>query len=264
MQTTGRVMRTRSPGSQRRAVNAVREHPDPGAAARLADLAWPDVAERAQAGALLAVPLGSTEQHGPHLPLSTDTDIAVALCERLAAARGDVLIAPPVTYGSSGEHADFPGTLSIGQAALESLIVELGRSAARTFTRLLLVSAHGGNAGPVTRAAGRLRAESRDVHVYMPRWEGDPHAGRPETSMMLALAPARVRMHLAVPGDMRPLAQIWPLLRAEGVRAVNAAGILGDPTGASRREGAALLGTLAEQLLREVDAWHPVAPAARA
>src|ERR1035441_1883006 len=100
MQTTGRVMRTRSPGSQRRAVNAVREHPDPGAAARLADLAWPDVAERAQAGALLAVPLGSTEQHGPHLPLSTDTDIAVALCERLAAARGDVLIAPPLGYGS--------------------------------------------------------------------------------------------------------------------------------------------------------------------
>src|ERR1039457_1574849 len=264
MQTTGRVMRTRSPGSQRRAVNAVREHPDPGAAARLADLAWPDVAERAQAGALLAVPLGSTEQHGPHPPLSTDTDIAVAWGERLAAARGDVLIAPPVTYGSSGEHADFPGTLSIGQAALESLIVELGRSAARTFTRLLLVSAHGGNAGPVTRAAGRLRAESRDVHVYMPRWEGDPHAGRPETSMMLALAPARVRMHLAVPGDMRPLAQIWPLLRAEGVRAVNAAGILGDPTGAGRREGSALLGTLAEQLFREVDAWHPVAPAARA
>jgi creatinine amidohydrolase/Fe(II)-dependent formamide hydrolase-like protein len=82
--------------------------------------------------------------------------------------------------------------------------------------------------------------------------------------MMLALAPARVRMHLAVPGDMRPLAQIWPLLRAEGLRAVNAAGILGDPTGVSRRERAALLGTLAGQLFREVDAWHPVAPAARA
>src|ERR1019366_5107889 len=115
MQTTGRVMRTRSPGSQRRAVNAVREHPDPGAAARLADLAWPDVAERAQAGALLAVPLGSTEQHGPHLPLSTDTDIAVALCERLAAARGDVLIAAPAAHRATGGDRDFPGTLSIGQ-----------------------------------------------------------------------------------------------------------------------------------------------------
>jgi mycofactocin system creatininase family protein len=251
-------MRTRSPGSQRRAVNAVREHHDPGAAARPAGLAWPGVAERAEAGALLAVPLGSTEQQGPHLPLSTDADFAVALCERLAAARGDVL-----TYGSSGEHADFPGTPSIGQAALESLIVELGRSAARTLTRLLLFSAHG-NAGPVTRAAGRPRAESRDVHVYMPRWEDDPQAGRPEASMMLALAPARVRMHLAAPGGIRPLAQIWPLLRAEGLHAVNAAGILGDPTGASHNEGAALLDTLAAQRFREVDAWHPVSPEARA
>src|ERR1017187_3498563 len=108
MQTTGRVMRTRSPGSQRRAVNAVREHPDPGAAARLADLAWPAVAERAQAGALLAVPLGSTEQHGPHLPLSTDTDIAVALCERLPAARGARLLAPPRAHRGSGGGAGLP------------------------------------------------------------------------------------------------------------------------------------------------------------
>src|ERR1017187_10718541 len=116
MQTTGRVMRTRSPGSQRRAVNAVREHPDPGAAARLADLAWPDVAERAQAGALLAVPLGSTEQHGPHLPLSTDTDIAVALCERLPGARGGGGVAPPVAPRGSGGDAGFSGPLPLGPA----------------------------------------------------------------------------------------------------------------------------------------------------
>src|ERR1019366_9752585 len=109
MQTTGRVMRTRSPGSQRRAVNAVREHPDPGAAARLADLAWPDVAERAQAGALLAVPLGSTEQHGPHLPLSTDTDIAVALCERLARRGGGLLLRPP------GAHAGVRGQAALSR-----------------------------------------------------------------------------------------------------------------------------------------------------
>jgi len=76
----------------------------------LADLTSPQAGARARAGALLAVPLGSTEQHGPHLPLATDTDIAVALCRRLAAARDDVLIAPTVAYGSSGEHAGFPGT----------------------------------------------------------------------------------------------------------------------------------------------------------
>ena len=127
----------------------------------LADLTSPGAGRLAAAGAVLAVPVGATEQHGPHLPLSTDTDIAVALCQRLATARRDVLIAPPVGYGSSGEHAGFPGTLSIGQAALELLLIELGRSAALTFRHLLLVSAHGGNSEPVTRAAARLRAGPR-------------------------------------------------------------------------------------------------------
>jgi creatinine amidohydrolase len=230
---------------------------DPGAGARLADLTWPEAGQRARAGAVLAVPLGSTEQHGPHLPLSTDTDIAVALCERLMTARDDVLVAPALAYGSAGEHAGYPGTLSIGQDALELLLVELGRSAAETFDHLLLVSAHGGNAESVTRAARRLRAESRDVHVFMPKWDGDPHAGRPETSMLLALTPGRVRMDRAIPGDTRPLTEIWPLLRAGGVRAVSDSGVLGDPTGACIGEGAALLDDLAAALLREVDAWRP-------
>ena len=61
---------------------------------------------------------GSTEQHGPHLPLSTDTDIALALADALAARRPDVVVAPALPYGASGEHAGFPGTLSIGHEAL--------------------------------------------------------------------------------------------------------------------------------------------------
>jgi mycofactocin precursor peptide peptidase len=235
----------------------------PGTSVRIADLTSPEVGQWAQAGAVLAVPLGSTEQHGPHLPLSTDTDIAIALCEQLAAARDDVLVAPALAYGSSGEHAGYPGTLSIGQDALEMVIVELGRSAAETFTHLLLVSAHGGNAEPVTRAVQRLQAESRDVYLFMPRWDGDPHAGRPETSMLLALTPGRVQMERAVPGDTRPLAEIWPLLRSGGVRAVSASGILGDPTGSNADEGTALLDNLTAALIREVDAWHPVRSVAR-
>ncbi|MCU1656577.1 MAG: creatininase [Pseudonocardiales bacterium] len=223
--------------------------------ALLADLAWPEVSTLAAAGALLAVPLGSTEQHGPHLPLSTDTDIAIALCQRLAAARDDVLVAPPLGYGSSGEHAGYPGTLSIGQEALELVLVELGRSAAETFDRLLLVSAHGGNAEPVTRAVDRLRAESRDVRSFMPRWDGDPHAGRPETSMLLALTPDRVEMVKAGPGDTRPLAELWPLLRTGGVRAVSDSGVLGDPTGAHEQEGVALLDRLSAELIHMVDEW---------
>jgi mycofactocin system creatininase family protein len=229
--------------------------PDP-AAALLADLSWPEVDHRVRGGAVLAVPLGSTEQHGPHLPLSTDTDIAVALCNRLAAVRADVLVAPPVPYGSSGEHAGFAGTLSIGQAALELLIVELVRSATETFASVVLVCGHGGNASALGRAVQTLRGESRDVLAFMPRWEGDPHAGRPETSMMLALRPEVVAMDRAIPGDTRPITVILPALRTGGVRAVSESGVLGDPTGADVAEGHALLEAISRTLIDEVNAWR--------
>jgi creatinine amidohydrolase len=222
----------------------------------LADLAWPDVAQRAADGAVLAVPLGSTEQHGPHLPLSTDTDIAVALCQRLAAARPDVLVAPAVAYGESGEHDGFAGTLSIGQDAFERVVLGLGRSATRTFRHVLFVCAHGGNAEPLARAVDRLRARSRDVTVYSPRWPGDPHAGHHETALQLAMDPARVRMDRAVVGDTRPLAELMPRLRADGVRSVSESGVLGDPTGATAAHGAALLNDLADALIRHVAAWR--------
>lgn len=218
----------------------------------LADVTWPDV----DAAAVLAVPVGSTEQHGPHLPLSTDTDVALALCRRLAAARPGVAVAPALPYGSSGEHEGFPGTLSIGQDAVELLLVELVRSATRTFDRVLLVSAHGGNAAPVARAVARLRAESRDVLAWTP-WlpEGDAHAGRTETSLQLALDPARVRLDRAAPGNPRPIAELLPALRTSGVKAVSPNGVLGDPAGASATEGAALLDALAADLLASVTAW---------
>lgn len=223
----------------------------------LADLAWPQIAQRAAAGAVLAVPLGSTEQHGPHLPLSTDTDIAVALCRRLAVARPDVLIAPPVAYGSSGEHDGFAGTLSIGQAAIEQLVLELGRSATRTFRHVLYVCAHGGNAEPVGRAVAALRSRQRDVSLFQPRWSGDPHAGHHETSLQLALDPARVHMNRAVAGDTRPLAVLMPILAAHGVRSVSESGVLGDPTTATAAHGHALLDELAAQLIRHVTDWRP-------
>ncbi|RDI45053.1 mycofactocin biosynthesis peptidyl-dipeptidase MftE [Nocardia mexicana] len=223
---------------------------------RLADLAWPDIRDRAAAGALLAVPVGATEQHGPHLPLSTDTDIAVTLCERLAQSRPDVLVAPPVAYGSSGEHAGFAGTLSIGRAATELLLTELGRSACETFGRLLFVSTHGGNADPVTRAVDRLRAESRDVRAFAPSWNGDPHAGRTETALMLAIRPLAVRSYRAVAGNTRPLRELLPQLRTCGVRAVSPTGILGDPAGATATEGGTLIEVLSKALARQVDQWH--------
>ncbi|WP_327118401.1 mycofactocin biosynthesis peptidyl-dipeptidase MftE [Nocardia sp. NBC_01730] len=225
----------------------------------LADLTSPEAGAWAAAGAILAVAVGATEQHGPHLPLSTDTDVAAVLCARLAAVRPDVLVGPAIPYGASGEHAGFPGTLSIGQAALELLIVELCRSATETFDRILLVNWHGGNIEPLRRAKDLLRSESRDVRVYLPRFDGDAHAGRSETALQLALAPDRVRDDLAAAGDTRPLAELLPLLRAGGVRAVSANGVLGDPAGATAGEGAALLEHLTGDLIDRTRLWWPVA-----
>ena len=223
---------------------------------QLAELTSPAAGEVAARGSILAIPLGSTEQHGPHLPLSTDTDIAVALSRRLASERSDVLVGPEIAYGSSGEHAGFAGTISIGQAALELLLVELGRSACETFEHLLLVSAHGGNASAVTRAVETLRYEGRDVSVFMPRWQGDPHAGHPETALQLAISPALVRPELAEVGDLRPLSKTLPLLRAGGVRAVSANGVLGDPRGATALAGSVLLEEMTASLVSHVERWR--------
>lgn len=225
------------------------------AAYRLADLSWPEAAERAAAGALLSVPVASTEQHGPHLPLSTDTDLAVELCRRLAAARADVVAAPALAYGASGEHEGFAGTLSIGTAALALVLLELCRSAGATFSGVVLVSTHGGNAEALGRAERTLAAEGRRVLVWSARWRGDAHAGRSETSLQLALAPERVRRERAVAGDRRPLATLLPELRSSSVRAVSPSGVLGDPTGASAEEGERLLATLAQDLVAAVARW---------
>jgi mycofactocin system creatininase family protein len=220
---------------------------------RLADLTWTSVERRRNA--VLVVPVGSTEQHGPHLPLSTDSDVAVALAERLAAACPQVVLAPVLPYGASGEHAEFAGTLSIGREALELVVVELVRSATLTWRRVLLVSGHGGNAVPLSRAVHRLRGEGRDVLVWSPPWRGDAHAGHTETSVQLALDPERVRVDAAAPGATADLRALLPLLQRSGVRAVSANGVLGDPRAATARHGADLLRSATDALVDLVGGW---------
>lgn len=219
---------------------------------RLADLTWPEVADLAPR-TVLVVPLGATEQHGPHLPLSVDTDVAVALADRLTAARSHALLAPAVSYGSSGEHAGFPGTLSLGQRAFELLVMELVRSA-DAFAGVMLVCGHGGNVVSLRRAVGRLRAEGRRVHAWLPSGrDDDSHAGRTETSTMLALRPDTVRTMAAEPGERAPLPELMPLLRTAGVAAVSPNGVLGDPTGASAAEGDEIVRCWAADLIRAFD-----------
>ena len=222
----------------------------------VAELRWPEVAERAGSGALLAIPVGATEQHGPHLPLSTDTDIAMALAQGLARRRPDVLVAPAVPYGSSGEHQDFPGTLSIGQDVTRRLLVELVRSARRTFGRVLLIVGHGGNAVPVNDAVRQLRDEGHDVHAWAPRFGGDAHAGFTETSVLLAVRPDRVDLDAAEPGNDAAIQELLPSLRDGGVRAVSPNGVLGDPTGADPGAGSRMLDEAVQALCADVDGWR--------
>src|SRR5579859_6583836 len=229
----------------------------------LAAAHWPDV--EAAARRLLVVPVGSLEQHGAHLPLDTDTRVAVAVAARACAGRAGVGLAPAIAIGASGEHADFPGTLSIGHVALSTLLVELGRHASRHWPAMLLVNGHGGNAGAISDAVGRLRAEGRNcsawhagVRASMLAAAGvslvpDAHAGRVETSIMLALAPGDVRLAAASAGETRPLAEIMAGLRARGVRQVSPNGVLGDPAGASAEEGETLLGLLVAGLTTALD-----------
>jgi creatinine amidohydrolase len=209
----------------------------------LPDLCWTEV-DRAARRAVL-VPLGSLEQHGPHLPLDTDTRIAVAVASGAARGREGVAVAPPVAFGASGEHAGFPGTLSIGTPALTEMLVELGRDASRDWEAMLLVNAHGGNRDAAEAAMARLHDEGRRVavfHVSPPG--GDAHAGRTETSLLLHLDPGAVRPDHAQPGEVAPVSTLIGRLRAEGVRSVSPSGVLGDPVGACAEEGERLLAGL--------------------
>lgn len=206
----------------------------------------------------LLVPVGSTEQHGPHLPLDTDTRIATELARRVATALPDrVVVAPAVAYGASGEHAGFAGTVSIGTEVLTSVLVEIGRSA-DAFAAVVFVNGHGGNAAALRRAVDVLVAEQRNVQSWS--WsvpDADAHAGRTETSLMLAIAPSLVRMDLAVPGRTEPIGELIDALRAEGVAGVSPNGVLGDPTDSSRTEGEQLLERLTGDLITFLDPSEP-------
>ena len=212
---------------------------------------WPEIDDRPT----VLVPVGSIEQHGPHLPLDTDARVAVAVAAR-AAAGTDLLVAPPVAYGASGEHEGFPGTVSIGHEALRLLLVELGRSAARWAGRVLFVNGHGGNVPTLVEAVRLLRYEGRDAAWTACAPGGDAHAGRTETSLMLALDPASVRPERTA-GNTASLGDLLPAMRVGGVAAVSANGVLGDPSGASSDEGERLLAAMVAELLAALARWTP-------
>jgi mycofactocin precursor peptide peptidase len=215
------------------------------------------------ASVVVVIPVGSTEQHGPHLPLDTDTRIATAVAEAVADELGggadqSVLVGPAVAYGASGEHEGFPGTISIGTEALEHLLVEFGRSAMNWANRVVFVNGHGGNVGALAGAVGLLRYERRDVGWCPCAVQGgDAHAGHTETSVLLHLSPCDVLMSESRQGNPTPLVDLLPSMRRGGVAAVSEVGVLGDPTTASADAGARLFAEMVRGAVDRINRWAP-------
>ncbi|HEY5662825.1 MAG TPA: mycofactocin biosynthesis peptidyl-dipeptidase MftE [Ilumatobacter sp.] len=204
---------------------------------------------------IVVVPVGSCEQHGPHLPLHTDTLIATRLAADLVERRHDCVLAPPIAVSASGEHQGFAGTLSIGTEVTAGVVTELARSADWA-AGVVFVNGHGGNRAAMELAGATLRHEQRRVLFWWPRLPGgDLHAGRTETSLMLALAPDEVRLAAAEAGPMPDLAT----LERDGVQALSPNGVLGDPSGADARHGSELFAEMCAQLAAAVANWVPAA-----
>ena len=168
------------------------------------------------AGAVLLLPIGSVEQHGPHLPLDTDANAATEVAERAARRLVDppALVLPPISWGLSPYWLPFPGTLSLRPETILALISDIGASVARHgCRRIVIVNGHGGNAGLIAVAATQL-AEHGIRAAALSYWEpigaelptlapGDGgrigHAGQTETSIQLFLQPDLVAPELATP-----------------------------------------------------------------
>jgi len=245
---------------------------------RLEDMTWPEVQAALQAGVrTVVVVAASTEQHGPHLPLSTDALIAEAVGERVARRLG-ALVAPVIRPGCSDHHLAFPGSLSVSPGLLVELLASYVRCLVPYgFDTFVLLSSHGGNFRPLEDAARRLRDEYGPRGVRVVAVAGDAalvdmmremvdvaarlgapqdvdaiHADACETSIVMHLRPDLVRADRIEAGFTGRLD--LDTLFHKGLRAVTANGILGDPRRSSAEIGAAVLDRLVDHLVDRVRA----------
>ncbi len=177
-----------------------------------AELTWPEISERLNEIDLAILPCGSIEQHGPHLPVDTDSFDAEYLAKRVAEAcsHPKPLVLPPIYYGVSYHHEDFKGTVSVSNNALSHLVYDIGMNLARQgIKKLILVNGHGDNAPTLNHAAQMINrdagifvavdtGETSDEDVLqLTQTKNDIHAGEIETSTSLATRPHLVKMDRA-------------------------------------------------------------------
>lgn len=238
----------------------------------LADQTWPELGEYVAEESLAVVPLGSTEQHGPHLPLATDHLIAEHLA-RAAADRADVLCTPTVNVGVSPHHRQFHGTMWVEPPVFRDYVESLSRNLTyHGINRIVFVNAHGGNVVHLREVGRRLRS---DGTAYAIEWmwnesipdlvndlfaKNGPHGGPKETAMIQHIAPELVRddrLEAARDGGIADLTDADP--RKFGARTFYDSidntenGVLGDQTDATSEKGEQLFEAATDQLVQLLD-----------
>jgi creatinine amidohydrolase len=229
----------------------------------LANLTWPDVQSLPFDRTIVVLPTGSIEQHGPHLPVSVDTDLVSAIASGVERKLPDnILLLPTLWPGLSTHHNAFPGTMDVAQSHYIQLITDLGLSIARMGAKkVFILNGHGGNDTPLRAALRELKTSVPDVRfVFASYWTlaakafkeirtsemgGMAHACEMETSMMLHLHPEKVRMHLAKRDgpkhqDVYRKADMQfarPVFFVNEFNEVSASGVVGHPDLATAEKG---------------------------
>ena len=173
----------------------------------LQEMTWTDIKDYLTQSDMVIIPIGSTEQHGPHLPLGTDYDIALDMSKQISSKTG-VVVAPVLLIGYSVYHSGFPGTLSIRPETMEQVLFEVSESMIKYgFRRLMFFNSHGGNSIVQDNVIHRINHETGAIAIAI--GDGSPiqkpgtsdsldfHAGVEETSIMLYLEPDFVKKERA-------------------------------------------------------------------
>jgi creatinine amidohydrolase/Fe(II)-dependent formamide hydrolase-like protein len=223
-----------------------------------AELNWPEAEKRFKEVDIALLPVGSIEQHGPHLPLDTDAFDADYLARRVAEACSNPkpLVLPLIPYGVSYHHGGFKGTISIGNDTLTRLVYEIGMSAAQNgITKLVIINAHGGNSPALNYAAQMINRDARifacvdtgetsDVDISkLVDTPNDVHAGEFETSTSLAVRPHLVKMEKASKLVPKFSSRYLNFTSKRSVswyaytKKISPTGVMGDPTKASAEKG---------------------------
>lgn len=222
------------------------------------ELTWPEAEQRLKEVDVAILPVGAIEQHGPHLTLDVDAYDANYLARSVAQACSDPkpLVLPAIAYGVSYHHDDFPGTLSINNNTLSTLVYEIGMSAASNgINKLVVINGHGGNTPALNYAAQMINRDARifvcvdsgetsDVDIYgMIETPNDVHAGEFETSTSLASRPELVRMDRAEKSVPSFSSRYLNFTSKRSVswyaytEKISESGVMGDPTRASAEKG---------------------------